>query len=775
MTKIKNNFMYIVLAVLLVTTIAVFYGCTKGEQQEPYTITGHGTVSENLDEDGNVISYTATADDWNTFSGWYDGLIKYSSQKTIYLTKDTPKGLVAKFQTDGMTGIDRLLSGAYYRYSDALDGEGEYLNFSCDAQITTLSTLSSSTLAFTSGGYASREGNGFNAYMQVKEGGEQTFATYYTDNTQDATLYIDFGTHKVAVSDFDTLGERPFSMDISQVVWKLANLASGDILSTLDGYLGVRNSVGFVAEVENSQNQTTLILDVDALLNEVKDKVSSLSDPQWSQFKDVIETLTNQYAGVGNKLPDIQLSIVGNYDKTAGEERLASLELTAIFTQSYSFEIEGTLITIPQGLVKVKLENAQISISDTPNEIPQEILATFPDAVHAVNFHAEGTLSFLKENVATLDKRVIDQYLVELDTDINLHCIDGAIDDEGNIDITKIDWEKFGFLSFKISLIQNPDDANQLARHNGSTEYLNILIDTQKFGGKVFVNADLYNPKTLGGLATSTYILNGSYDIAELVRTLPEVAKDLKEEYEEPATASLVLTTATSPLDGEKSPEEVLHEILLNFLKKLDPNNEIVTEGLEYTEFGTTLAVQEVKDLIAEKFADANSTLSSLGLHNNLFGSDTSHIAFKGGSCKYGATTKNADGEYVDADGNEFVEEYNQKHITLIEVADGEGMFDETFTLGGIAKEVDALVGKYVTVTKGRFSDGSESITFANCAGNQAEIAMRVYSAKYQMTGENTAKVTVYLTFSAGTLQSLMTGTFNVPYGLVEYSFDVQL
>ncbi len=775
MTKIKNNLIYIILALLIVATLGVFYGCNKGEEQDPYTVTGHGSVTESLDENGDIISLTATADKWNTFSGWYDGLIKYSNQKTITITKNTPKGLVAKFETNGMTGVDRLLFGTYQRYADVLEGEGEYLNFSCDADISVVSGLLSKTLSFTSGGYASKDGNGFNAYSRALENDKQVFATYYTDDTENAGLYIDFGTHKVAVGDFNTLGKMPFSLATFDGAWNLVSLLDEDIYKTLDDYLGTRNAVGFVEEVENSPTQTRLVLNLDKLLNELKDRIYALTDPKWQGIKDVVETLTNQYSGIANKLPKIQLSIYANYEKVGEEERLSSLEMTALFEEDYLLEIENTLVTIPQGMMTVNLKNAQIAISDTPNAIPQEIISTFPQAVHAVNFHAEGTLSFLKENVATLNKRVIDQYLVELDADINFRCLENAIE-EDEINVEKIDWNKFGFLSFKITLIENLDDANQSNRHNGSTEYLNILIDTQKFGAKALIHADLYNPKTLQGAGTSTYILNGSYDLAELARILPKVAGDLEEEYENPTPANLVMTTATASFGIiQSSPDEILHNILINILKNIDPDNQIVAEGLEITEFGTTLAVEKVKDLIEEKFASANDTLASLGLHNNLFGNETSHIAYKTGTFTYGITTQNADGEYVDAQGNKFADEFNQKHITLIGVADGTDMFTETFTLANIADEVNALVGKYVTVTKGTFSDGSESTTFANCAGNQAEIAMRVYSARYEMTGTDTAKITTYLTFSAGTLQSLMTGTFNVPYGLVEYTFEVQL
>ncbi len=775
MTKIKNNLLYIILALLIVATLGVFYGCTKGEEQEPYTITGHGSVTESLNEKGDIISLTATADKWNTFSGWYNGLIKYSNQKTLVLTKETPKGLVAKFETNGMTGVDRVLFGTYNRYANILQGEGEYLNFSCDADITVVSGLVNKTLSFTSGGYASKEGNGFNAYSRALDGESQVFATYYTDDTEDATLYIDFGTHKVAVGDFNTLGNMPFNLATFDETWSLSNLLNEEFYQTLNDYLGTRNAVGFVEEVENAPTQTRLVLNLDKLLNELKDRISALTDPKWQGIKEVVQTLTNQYAGIANKLPKIQLTIFANYEKIGEEELLTSMELTALFEEDYLVEIQNTLVTIPQGVMTVNLKNAQIAISDTANAIPQEIISSFPQAVHAVNFHADGTLSFLKENVATLDKRVIDQYLVELDADINLRCLENAIENE-EINIEKIDWNKFGFLSFKITLIENPNDATQLARHNGSTEYLSILIDTQKFGAKALIHADLYNPKTLNGAATSTYILNGSYDLVELARILPKVAGDLEEEYESPAPANLVETTAITSFSViETAPDKILHKILINLLKNIDPDNQIVSEGLEITEFGTTLAVEKVKELIEEKFASANDTLASLGLHNNLFGKETTHIAYKTGDFTYGVTAKNANGEYVDGQGNQFADEFNQKHITLVGVADGSGMFEEKFTADGIADQVNALVGKYVTVTKGLFSDGSESATFANCAGNQEQIAMRVYSVKYEITGLNTAKITTYLTFSAGTLQSLMTGTFNVPYGLVEYTFEVQL
>lgn len=794
MTKTRKNLLALFVSFLLVFTMAILYGCTGDNKGgENCTTSGNGVIISNTDDDG-IETKTAVADKWNVFMGWYDGLDKYSDKATIVIDKKTPDNLVAKFASSGTLSADRILNGAYQRYSQAIESNEDYLNYSYETTLAVKGNLIDAHLDVQRGGYLSLNGEGFNDYAVVKDNGQTLFSQYYVDDTEDAMLYIDLIDRKVAVDDLTSVGDYDISIEeLSNTVWTLQNLVDSKTYSTIDGYIGFRNSVGFIGNVENSKNQTKITLNVDNLLNELKDKIAMLDDPDLDWLKNAVETLTKQYQGISNKLPKIVFEVVVDYQTVSGIEEISAVTFKGTFEENYNFELDGKIFTIPACTMSCKIENANFSLSNTPNAVPSEIISSFPEAVHAVNVHADGTLSFLKEDVITAQPEiVIDQYRIDFDADINPHFIIDAIGDDGNIDVDNIDWEELGFLSFKISLIENPEDESQASRHNGSTEYLNLLVDTKKYGAKAFVYVDLYNPKTLSGTTTSTFILKGVYEIPELVEFMPEIIGGLEEEQaggtsklsasnENMIVANLLSSSikgAYNLFDTDITEGEFLFDLLMEVLEKIAPDNELITKGLSYTEFGTTLAVEEIKDLIEETFSSTDDTLSSLGLHNNIFGEKTTHIAINTDTISYGSVVKNAGGEYIDENGKVFVDEYNSAHKMLVAVADGSkvlGIDDLSYTKADIANEVLALKGKSVKIETGLFSDGTTSSTFENCQGNQAELAMRVYRAQYQLTDDNTAEITVYLSYSAGTLQSLLVNTFDIPYGLIKYTTTVSL
>ena len=796
MTKVKRNCFVAFISILLLLSIGLFFGCQKDNKggENPTTL-GSGTIVES-EIDGKV-KYTAVADKWNVFAGWFDGPLKYSNNATILVDSETPDNLVAKFETSGLLAIDRILNGSYYVYEDLVQNEGEFFNMDYHTTLAIQGKTYSASLDVERGGYFSKSG-GFHDYAVVKDGDEVLFSQYYIDDSQDSMLYIDYGDRKVAVEDFQTVGS--FLVDfptISQNVWKMKDLVSNKIYSTLDNYLGFRNSVGMISEVENTKNKTKIVLNADALLNELKDKISALDDEELAGFKDLILTLTNQYQGIANKLPKIVLEAEIQYTTQGENEIIDKVTFKATFEENYNFSLDNNLFTIPACTMMCVIENVDIRIGSTPNAVPLEIITAFPEAVHSVNFHADSTLYFLKEDIIYEGEfDVIDEYKIEYDSDINACAIVDAITKEGEFDQSKIDWQNLGFLSLKISLVENPDDSEQLSRHNGEKEYLNLLIDTQKFGAKALVYVGLYNPKTLNGTATSNYILSGTYEIPALVKYMPEVvenlenigedgdgeAQTLSQSQNSNIVANLVSASVKSSIDfiqPEVTSDEILFRLFMELLKTIAPENQVVQEGLTFTDFGSTLAVGEVKDLIEEKFSQTDDVLSSLGLQNNIFGNKTTHIAIKAGEILHGGVVQNQQNEYVDADGNTFVGQFNSAHKMLIGVADNSqvtgGLDDASFTKAGIKTEVENLNGKSLTIETGLFSDNSTSTTFENCQGNQAKLAMRVFRAEYTMIDEDSAEITVYLSFSAGTLQSLMVGTFDLPYGLVSYTTQVEL
>lgn len=792
MAKSRKGLLVVIISLLVVLAMTILYGCGDNKGGENCTISGHGSIVENIDKDG-IVSYTAVADKWNVFSGWYDGVDKYSDSKTIIVDNKTPDNLVAKFDTSGMLSINRILNGAYQRYSEAVASGEKYLNMSYEGDLSIQGDTNYSSLEVERGGYISLEGQGYNDYATVKRGQQVLFSSYYTDDSQQAMLYIEIDGRKIAIDDFASIGKKLFTIPtLSTEAWSLQNLLKNSVYNLVDSLVGIRNAVGFIKGVENAPSQTKITFDVDSLLNNLKNRLSTMTDPDLKEIKEVVEMLTNQYEGISNNLPAITIDLVVDYKTIQGIEKVDSLSINANFGDDYKFDLDGDLIEIPSCTMSLKLSNANFSLSSTPNAVPQEIISSFPEALNAINVRSQGSLYFLKENVATLELGIIDEYDIEFASDINYASIERAVSN-GNIDLSKVDWGKFGFLSFSIKLVENPEDSKQSSRHNGSTEYLNILIDTERFGTNAFVYVDLYNPETWSGFATSTYIINATYDIPELVRLLPQIKEKLSifDEENSPETASFEREEEKLTLNiisqsilcalcmqfSDLSDDQILYDLFMSIAKTFAPNNNLIQDGMSYSEFGTTLAVEEIKELIEKEFNAEENALSNLGLQNNIFGKTTTHIAIKAKGGKYGAVCKNDKGEYVDDENNSYVEIYNNSHKMLLAVADDVkiGFESLTYTKQDIENEVSSLKGKDVTIERALFSDGSESETFVNCQGNNAQIDMKVFSSNYVVIDDTSAQINVYLSFGAGTLQGLMVNTYELPYGLIKYTFTVNL
>jgi len=787
MTKSKKGIILIIFSLLLVLSVGIFFGCDKDTTGGENCVTlGNGSIVEKTNEEGKT-TYTAVADKWNVFSGWYNGVDKYSDKATIIVDKNTPDGLTAKFETSGMLSFDRILNGSYNSYDKATESEGEYLNLTYAGSVELNSKDSQINYDIEGGGYISLNGEGFNEYQILKENDTAALTRYYIDDSENATLYLDIDGRKVTVEDFSSFGQLVFDLPgLSDAGWSIQKLLGTEVYNFIEGFIGFRNSVGFIGNVENSENQTKITFNVDKLLNDLKNKVSQLKDEKFEDVKKVIETLTSEYTGILNKLPKITLDFTINYNDSENLEKISSLEILANFEQDYKIKIEDETIVIPAGSINFTIESMQVAVSQNANAIPQEVITSFPEiGVHAINVHADGILSFLDENVATGDFDVIDQYNIEFDSDINLNAILDAVNDD-KIEIEKIDWNNFGFLSFKISLIENQNDP-EASRHNGSKQYLNILIDTEKYGAKALVNIDLFNPIVAGNITTE-YIVNATYDIPALIDVMPTVIEGLsgdgENQTEENSDKSMVvkllaqsILTALNINVGQMSNDEVLFNLFMSILENMMPENNIVQEGLTFTEFGSTLAVDEVKEYIEEKLSE-NAELASYGLANNIFGKGTSHIAIKSNNSIYGCVLKNQSGDYVDNEGNTFADEFNAHQTVMVAVANDavvEGLTDKSFTKDGIGEEVNALIDKNFVISKGLFSDLKENSQYENCKGKDADIQLKVFDAKYKMINENSAEVKVYFSFSTGILQSLLVNTLGIPYGLIEYTIQVDL
>lgn len=138
----------------------------------------------------------------------------------------------------------------------------------------------------------------------------------------------------------------------------------------------------------------------------------------------------------------------------------------------------------------------------------KEEISSYPPYTHnALNYRAEGSIAFVSEGEMV---QVKDRYDVSIDADLNPFAL---VSFKGK-NYQDIDWSRLGFLSARITLnLDGLDEAEkkaQLVKHNNSTDYLNILIDSKRYGGKVLVYASFYDPKTL---LSKAYLINNSFDL----------------------------------------------------------------------------------------------------------------------------------------------------------------------------------------------------------------------------------------------------------------------
>ena len=132
MTATKKRLTIFTLVLLTFLAIFVFAGCNP---KFSITSTAGGKVEEFVDEDGNQ-TYTAIADKWNDFMGWYNGEELYSADQTITKTSNTPNNLVAKFDSNAMLSFKRAMEASYNKLS-LLDDEN-YINISSQYKICVL-------------------------------------------------------------------------------------------------------------------------------------------------------------------------------------------------------------------------------------------------------------------------------------------------------------------------------------------------------------------------------------------------------------------------------------------------------------------------------------------------------------------------------------------------------------------------------------------------------------------------------------------------------------
>ena len=245
--------------------------------------------------------------------------------------------------------------------------------------------------------------------------------------------------------------------------------------------LDVKNTFGIVVSAENSTTNTILELNLNRLLTFFKNNSEfTKSNPL---FKKVIEILTKHYQET--VIPDIILNYNVEYENKNGKECIKNINIKFDIPRKYYLALNDKEVSIPKSTIDVIITDINYNFGN--ESIPEDNFDTYPIPDHRIlNFEVDGNMYFKNET------EIVDNYSIQLYADLNPTAL--LIGDD---DLQKVDWDNLGFLNFKITLVEAETEEGrelQTQKHKGSNDYLNILIDTKRFGAKALVFVGLYQP-----------------------------------------------------------------------------------------------------------------------------------------------------------------------------------------------------------------------------------------------------------------------------------------
>lgn len=798
MSRIKKNICLFVIVAMLSLFMGVFFGC-NGQNFE-YTSSGSGKVITEQDLNGNTV-YRAVADDWHTFIGWFDNGNIYSENEVLTLTQSTPNTLEARFSSSALLSADRMLNSYYNMYVDGSEKEGEYFNLASQATLEYQSGEKSGQYHANFDGFIKFNGE---SQFSITAGDDLTnlFSFFYTDDGNEGNIYFQVGEQKYTFADIGLL-TNIFSHlpNPSQIPWRVFDLITNENTRYLiNQYFGTKNSMDFVDSVENIEGKTTLVISYNKILNTFKNMAPGLNDEGMNGvFKKVINALTCEYLGVGKTLPEMKLIVEVNYQKNSDKEIINDIVINYNLSGNYKINIDGEVIVIPQTSAKLQLKNISYAFSNQPNSIQDGILDDYPEAtINMINVRSEGELNFISESISQEDqtqivRTVVDKYSIELDADINPFALVSFKKDREN-SYNDIEWEKLGFLSFKISLLEDESAEGYSKRHNGTYDYINILLDTKNNGANVYFFVGLYTPETL---FSSSYLFNHSYNIPELLNLLEN--RDDEEASTQANFADVIMKLLTSlvnagiKIENNEDINQVIFDVFSTIMTNLGIDNSIIENNVILENGEMVVRLHEIRTKIRE--FEENTIKQQLGLNNTsikldkkLFGNDEEDninlMSIKMTYFSRGEVVKNEENNYLNGKGEVIIDNYNNSHKTLIGISES-GVLSElegqTFEL----KDINSLVGSDVTATEGLYSDGSVSNTFFNNKKKYVDIVFVVVGVEVKEVDNenNTANVKLLLQIkdsnnalsSIPKLGDVLYQQLGIPYGLIVYNTTLNL
>lgn len=788
MTKSKNLLKIVIIAFIMMLSSVILFACTgENDVKREYISNGNGTVVYEKTADGEV--YRAVPDKWYSFVGWYNGNVKYSDNAVLTIKKSTPAKMQARFATSAKSSFDRYLESFYNTYTDGENKEGEYFNYSLIGKATSTKDAVTNEKDLAINGYIDFNSSSQFAF-EVKDKNSTDFALYY-DNTENGTIYIEINGEKYTYSDIGLLTNLYSSLPAtSQTVWNIDSLVNDENTAYLiNQYFGIKNSMGFIKNVENNGNSSVITLSYHKILNFLKNIADD--SKQASPLQKLIYALTCEYQN--SDLPEMIIKITTNYQTISEREYVKDFTISYELNKDYTINFNGNKITLSQMQVVLSINSFDIGFSSQANEISNEVLASFPEAtVNMINVHTDGELDFISEDNTSGEtvRTVVDRYIIELDADLNpLALVSYKKDREDNY--YDIEWEKLGFLSFRISLVPETDATAltaQQERHHEVYDYVNILLDTKNNGANVYFFLGLYTPNTL---FTQDYIFNHSFNI-------PSLLKILENEDEVATTSSQVnsntimkmlsaMVTASLGFESQ-DPNEVVYELITEFLTLLNVNTEIIDNNMVVTDDCVELSLADIRTEVRNYEKDilrkAIGISGNIKLDKKIFGDDEedkiTHLSISMNKPTYNSVIKNSEGDYLNNEGEVIIDNFNDEHKVLVAISEN-GITELNNSVS--IEDVLALKGKTLTISEGVLSDGTTTTVFANNKGKEKALELIVEDIEIVSITEQTAKVRVFLQFKdyPNTLPSIpmigeeiynLTG---IPYGLILFEKTVQI
>ncbi len=803
--------------IILVTLLCVFLI----KEDKPYTVNGEGNVSVVKNADGTK-TMTASPNKWNHFVGWYlteDGQATgdvISSEDSIIINEDSPN-YTAVFKSSALDSVDRLLSGVYQKYADGIKDTKDYFNFGGDIDLTLkYGDELDGNYNISAGGYFNFQGKGNQFYIALKDkmSNMNMVALYYVDNGLEAEFNISIlGSVYSYTFNMPSLSSVFTQIpELSPNVWSIENIINGaisntdtaaQIYATIEQFLGVTNAQGFYGEATNSGNKTVVELRLGVILKNLSSILANLnlSGEAMDIINNILDILTGEYED--SMLPSITLKLEIDYQTNGDKEYVDTVGASFAIDGNYNISFGEEVTTIENTNVTAIVNNIVLNFADTANAIDETVIAMFPDAINLLNMYVGGELTFLTEEVVeeTSILTATDVYNVELYADLNPFALISAITDTG-FDATKIDWENLGFLSLRVYLDHERSNLeNHYIDHSVTDivetdvvdDYINIFIDTEKYGANAFAFVGGYKPYLSVDIGTSTklsliedYIFNNVINLSETVEafTKPEETQTLTMAETEllagaDSSQNVILDIIMNVLQGITSKEDadkIIYTLISQILdsKASDGTASQIKENFSYSEnYGTTLKLQFIRDLLTGVLGE-DAAKYGIKLDSVLFGETATHMAimfdeFSYGKVARGDTEGDAVADYIDINNESIYETYNKEHTTIVDV-NGITLKDELLEEILFNKETyveDLLAASELRATSVILSDNTEVEEVTNIAHMQPNTAaFKVLDVEVISENETSAKITLTIRRSLGDTMAVVS-LFGPALGLV--------